>query len=59
MQHSAAKGRIILFVAMIMALTAIVLISSLTLLPPPPPGPPTPTLPYFLGLPDSRPHLDH
>ena len=59
MQGNAGKGRILLLVVMIAVLTAVFLISTLTLLPPPPLGPPTPTLPYFLGLPDQRPRLDH
>ncbi len=59
MQHGARKGRIILLGVMIALLTAVVLLSTLALLPPPPPGPPTPTLPYFLGPPDARPHLDY
>ncbi len=59
MQHGARKGRIILLGVMIALLTAAVLVSALTLLPPPPPGPPTPTLPYFLGPPDERPHQDY
>ncbi|MCL4236673.1 MAG: hypothetical protein KJ047_00350 [Anaerolineae bacterium] len=59
MQSSAYKGRIFLLGVMIALLTAVVLISALTLLPPPPPGPPTPTLPYFLGPPVERPHQDY
>lgn len=52
----AGPGRLILFVLLVLAITALVWVSAVTLLPPPP-GSPTPTLPFFLGQPEALPRL--